>query len=110
MSETEYAKNNVTLEVIIPESSAAGDTVTIHCPDNTFVEFVTPENIAPGETVHVVVGDAEHATMSQDVVSNGNSYGGVAAVTTVRIYGIDGNYYYYLLQFKIYVSNSYREL
>lgn len=108
MSETENTKNSVTLEVIIPESSTAGDTVTIHCPDNTFVEFVTPDNVAPGETVHVVVGDTGSSTVHQDAASNGNSYGGVAAVTTVRIYRRPITIV--LTIYFQYVTNSYREL
>jgi hypothetical protein len=79
---------DVTLEVTIPENSAAGERITIQCPDNTFVQFFTPDNVVAGDTVHVTVSDSSVTESGNESVAverkaEGTSYQGVAAVTTV---------------------------
>mmetsp|Transcript_36996 Transcript_36996/g.73618 ORF Transcript_36996/g.73618 Transcript_36996/m.73618 type:complete len:371 (+) Transcript_36996:9-1121(+) len=71
----------LTLEVIIPENSTPGETITVQCPDNNnFVQFETPHHVVPGDTVHIEVSDSTEQN-KQDSVETAN-YRGVAAITT----------------------------
>lgn len=77
----------MTLEVTIPENSTPGETITVQCPDSNYVQFVTPQHVIPGDTVHVTVSDTTRSDASGSADSKEGepkSYGGVAAVTTVR--------------------------
>ena len=78
LKDEEAPMEDMTLEVTIPESSSAGDKITIECPNKSYVQFVTPENVVAGDTVHVVVNDS-----GTEKASSTTSYQGVAAVTTV---------------------------
>lgn len=89
MAEVEHDEN-LTLEVIIPENSTAGDKITIQGPNKEYVEFVTPNNVVPGDTVHVVVNHNEaecspNSPSAEKENQNKPQGYGVAAVTTVSI-------------------------
>lgn len=81
----ESPEPEMVLEVKIPENSAAGDPITVRCPDNTHVQFVTPESVVAGDTVHVHVATGADNDHYSSTETSGTNYAGVAAVTTVRI-------------------------
>ena len=83
LKDEEAPMEDMTLEVTIPESSSAGDKITIECPNKSYVQFVTPENVVAGDTVHVVVNESGQNELVTEKESSTTSYQGVAAVTTV---------------------------